>query len=81
VWGKLIREESGNTKVIGDSYHALTGPTAEKSIEDYAAKLNADKVPPSRAKKCLADGARLPKDGGKDQMMLTLQLRPTDTAP
>lgn len=81
VWGKLVRETNGGTKVVGDAYHSLHGPTAERSIRAFAERLNRDKVPPTRAKKCIADGVRAPKDGGKDQMMMDLRFKPTPTAP
>jgi len=67
VWGKRVHHE-GLDSIEGKAYHILHGPTARKSMDDFAADLNAKKTPPSELKKCLLDGSRPPKDGGPNQM-------------
>lgn len=53
---KWIDEDGKKT-----TFHSLTGPTAEKSLADYANKLNANGTLPDfrNVIKCRADGGKI----------------------
>lgn len=76
VWGHRGKEG----KIIGESYHQLTGPTARSSMSAYAEDLNMRKVPPSKAVRCVADGCRLPKND-PNQLGLVLMIQPNFKKP
>lgn len=57
-------------KFEGYTYHILTGPTAAKSLDEFCIYLNENEVPAEKLQRCVADGSRLPKDGGKDQLSM-----------
>ncbi len=50
VYGTREKDpRSGDMRIIGETYHVLTGPTAEASVSSYAEDLNMRQVPPSKA--------------------------------
>lgn len=69
VWGKRVSIEGG-TLIEGEAHHVLNGPTALASIQQLASRLNGERYKPKKSVKCVADGGRLPKDGGPAQMVL-----------
>jgi hypothetical protein len=80
VFGKRVHHE-GQSRIDGKTYHLLHGPTARKSMDAFAAKLNAEKTPPTEIKRCLADGSRPPKDGGPGQREFADLLRKPNPTP
>jgi len=80
VWGHWFFPKPGDTRyngprVIGKSYHELTGPTAEKSIQEYADDLNRRQIPPSEVPD-LRPARALRHD--PNQLSLALMLKPRE---
>lgn len=46
-------------RVVGKSYHELCGPTALKSITEFAEYAKRLKIPPEKLPKGIADGGRV----------------------
>jgi len=69
IHGIRVRK-NGHVNFRGNTYHELRGSTAEKSMTEFALDLNNRNVPPSKLRLCKADGARIPRNGGPNQMML-----------
>lgn len=80
IFGKKVHHE-GHDRIDGKTYHVLHGPTARKSMDAFAVKLNANKTPPSEIKRCLADGSRPPKNGGPNQWEFADLLRKPNPLP
>lgn len=80
IFGRRVHHE-GQRRIDGKTYHLLTGPTARKSMDAFAVKLNASKTPPSEIKRCLADGSRPPKNGGPNQWEFADLLRKPNPLP
>lgn len=76
VWGHR-QEINKRFLVVGDAFLTLSGPTAKASICSLAEQYNlTGKHPPELRPKCVADGGRLPKDGGPNQDIMRLTLQP-----